>query len=71
VERLSNVIRDLADQMPTAMDRIGSNIEKTKEYGSREMRDQMEILRNKIESIEKMIKTMRRTKSEAIDLSRA
>jgi hypothetical protein len=71
VERLSYVIRDLADQMPTAMDRIENNLEKTKEYGSREMRDQMEILRNKVESIEKMIKTMRRTRSEAIDLSRA
>jgi hypothetical protein len=71
VERLSNVIQDLADQMLNAVDRIESNIEKTKEYGSREMREQMEILRNKVESIEKMIKTMRRTKSEAIDLSRA
>jgi hypothetical protein len=70
IERLSDVIRDLADQMPTAVDRIESNIEKTKEYGSREMRDQIEILRNKVESIEKMIKTMRRTRSEAIDLSR-
>jgi hypothetical protein len=56
--------------MPTAIDRIENNLEKTKEYGSREMRDQMEILRNKVESIEKMIKTMRRTRSEAIDLSR-
>ena len=71
MERLSNVIRDLADQMPSTVDRIENNLEKTKEYGSREMREQMEILRNKIESIEKMIKTMRRTKSEAIDLSRA
>jgi hypothetical protein len=70
VERLSNVIQDLADQMLNAVDRIESNIEKTKEYGSREMREQMEILRNKVESIEKMIKTMRRTRSEAIDLSR-
>ena len=71
MERLSNVIRDLADQMPNAVDRIESNLEKTKEYGSREMREQMEILRNKVESIEKMIKAMRRTRSEAIDLSRA
>jgi DNA-binding transcriptional ArsR family regulator len=70
IERLSDVIRDLADQMPTAVDRIENNLEKTKEYGSREMRDQIEILRNKVESIEKMIKTMRRTRSEAIDLSR-
>jgi hypothetical protein len=44
VERLSNVIQDLADQMLNAVDRIESNIEKTKEYGSREMREQMEIL---------------------------
>jgi hypothetical protein len=55
VERLSNVIRDLADQMPNAVDRIESNIEKTKEYGSREMREQMEILRNKIEKLKALL----------------
>lgn len=55
IERLSNVFRDLADQMPTSMDRIESNIEKTKEYGSREMREQMEILRNKIEKLKALL----------------
>jgi hypothetical protein len=49
------VIRDIADQMPNAVDRIESNIEKTKEYGSREMREQMEILRNKIEKLKALL----------------
>jgi hypothetical protein len=41
--------------MPNAVDRIESNIEKTKEYGSREMREQMEILRNKIEKLKALL----------------